>query len=187
MGITSTLAQVGCANDPDIAACLRSVPAERLASAPVSTSDLAGLHKFFYPVVDNDVLAERPIDALRGGRFAAVPLMFGTNQDEMRTLLGVHVTVPISAFGAGHGLELLVLFHDHPDLWQPTESELRLSQTMMDAWRGLADTGTVTGAVADWPSYDPATDSHLVLDTPISVGAGVRTDTCDFWDAHDLE
>jgi para-nitrobenzyl esterase len=268
MGIASTLAQVGCANDPDIAACLRSVPAERLASAPVSTSDLAGLHKFFYPVVDSDVLPMRPIDALHAGQFAAVPLMFGTNQDEMATLLDAHVTdsttynelvvatfgedrafaveaeyvadmalsydlalqrmmgdyffhcrvrrslravaaahkgpvwryfythtitngtaegVPISTFGAGHGLELLVLFRDHPDLWQPTPSELDLSHTMMDAWRGLADTGTVTGAVSNWPSYDPTSDSHLVLDTPISVGSGVRSATCDFWDAHDME
>jgi carboxylesterase type B len=90
--------------------------------------------------------------------------------------------VPISAFGAGHGLELLVLFRDHASWWQPTADELALSDTMMAAWRGLADTGSVP---AGWPAYDAATDPYVVLDTPTATAAGVRSDACDFWDAHD--
>jgi para-nitrobenzyl esterase len=264
LGMTTTLQHVGCDGVADVASCLRAAPAELLASTPVSMSDASGMHKFFYPVVDGDVLPERPIDSLRAGRFNAVPLVFGTNADEMTTLLaGVHVAdaatyhevvvatfgeqravdveteysgdsllsydlalqrmmgdfffhcrvrrsaraaatagkapvwrylyahtiidgsvdgVPISWFGAGHGLELLVLFRDHETWWQPTTDELALSSAMMAAWRGLAD-----GVVPSWPSYDPSSDPYVTLDTPITHAQGVRSDECDFWDARDAD
>ncbi|HUS68894.1 MAG TPA: carboxylesterase family protein [Kofleriaceae bacterium] len=263
-GIAETLAAVGCAAATDVAACLRAAPAAALAAVPVSVSDEDGLHKFFYPVVDGRVLLEPPLAALEGGRFPAMPLVFGTNRDEMTTLMPtLHVTtaagyhavvvavvgedraiaveneylsdallsydralfrmmgdhffhcrvrrgaraaadahdapvwrysyehtigqgaihgVSIDLFGAGHGLELLVLFRDHLDWWQPDAAEVELSAAMQDAWRGLAADGTVgTG----WPRYSSETDPYVVLDTPVSQDAGDGTSHCDFWDEHD--
>jgi para-nitrobenzyl esterase len=262
-GVAETLAAVGCAAATDVAACLRAVPAEGLAAVPVSATDLDGLHKFFYPVVDGRVLLEPPLTALEAGRFPSMPLVFGTNRDEMTTLMPtLHVTtaaayhavvvavvgedraiaveneyiadavlsydralfrmmgdlffhcrvrqgaraaaaagapvwrysyehtieegdidgVPIDLFGAGHGLELIVLFRDHLDWWQPDAAETELSAAMMDAWRALAADGTVGDG---WPRYDAATDPYLILDTPLSDGAGLRAPHCDFWDDHD--
>jgi len=38
----------------------------------------------FGPVIDGDVLPKHPIDAVAGGQIADVPLMLGTNLDEMK-------------------------------------------------------------------------------------------------------
>lgn len=92
-GVVSTLEHVGCSGATDVASCLRSVDADLLATAPVSASDLDGLHKFFYPVVDGYVLDAPPIAALETGSFHPMPLLFGTNEDEMTTLLaGLHLS-----------------------------------------------------------------------------------------------
>jgi para-nitrobenzyl esterase len=93
--------------------------------------------------------------------------------------------VPASAFGAGHGLELLVLFDDHLDTsqsiwWRPTDSEQRLSGWMEAAWTKLASSGD-TG----WERYDGARDNHAVLDDTIGAAEGLKTKECDFWDGID--
>lgn len=267
MGISATLAHVGCASATDVAACLRQAPAQRFVTGPTSSSDSAGLHEYFYAVIDHHVLNEAPLTALRAGHFAPIPLMFGTNEDEMTTLLGaLHVVdpstyhqlvvdtvgqtraldveteyagdsvisydralehmmgdlffhcrvrravqaatsagvapvwrflymhtiqnglidgVPISSYGAGHGLELLLLFRDHLDWWQPTQQELVLSDAMMSTWRELAARGSVTDAIPEWPHASAGSDPYVVLDTPISTGQGMHTQHCDFWDQED--
>ncbi|MFM7536256.1 MAG: carboxylesterase/lipase family protein [Acidimicrobiales bacterium] len=72
---------------------LRSVPAEALleaqlaaavevAQARAASNDDTGLALPFCPVVDGAFLPEAPLDAIRAGRSAPVPLLTGTNRDE---------------------------------------------------------------------------------------------------------
>lgn len=69
------------------AACLRSVPAERLlplfngGRAPVNAR---GDDRPWGPVAGTSVLPRQPGDAIRTGRAARVPLLLGGTRDEMR-------------------------------------------------------------------------------------------------------
>lgn len=82
---------------------------------------------------------------------------------------------------AFHGLELLYLFDNfsvfeginYPSL----PSDVALSEAMQARWVEFAATGVFEG-----PAYD-GTDPYLDLDDPITEGAGLRTEQCDFWDA----
>jgi para-nitrobenzyl esterase len=54
---------------------------------------------------------------------------------------------------------------------------------MIGYWTRFAATGDPNGAGAvEWPRFEPAADTHLVLGTPIAAGAGIRTEQCDFWE-----
>ena len=115
-----------------------------------------------------------------------------------RTLAGSH-TAPVrrflythtlsspgwSQYGAGHGFELPLLFGPLPAAWGITldEGERMLSDLMVRAWTGFARDGSpLVKGIDAWPTYDPALDSYLVLDTPPDVGRGFRKSQCDFWD-----
>jgi para-nitrobenzyl esterase len=278
LGVSSVLTAVGCSSATDQAACLRAVPAETLAALPVSMSDDQGLHKYFYPSVDGYVLTDVPMHALTNGHFHNMPMIFGTNAQEMTTLLptvqfGAPLTaseynslvvdavgvsqalnverayasdpllsyntaaleltgdlffhcrtrrtvravatsqsepvwrylyahsiangsadgLPLSSYGAGHGLELLVVFGDHRDptqpiWWQPTPAESNLSSWMAQTWTQFAATGTIadpTGGIV-WAPYDPTSDNHIVIDEQLSTANGVDRDHCDFWDTIDM-
>jgi para-nitrobenzyl esterase len=91
---------------------------------------------------------------------------------------------PIAVFGAWHGLELFFVF-GHLDLagYVPSAGEIALSEAMMGYWSRFAATGDPNGdGAAAWPELEPTADAHLVLDTPIASGDGIRTAQCDFWD-----
>ena len=64
-----------------------------------------------------------------------------------------------------------------------TEDEIVLSQAMMSYWYELTAKGDPNheGAVT-WPTYDASSDGHIQLDMPISAGAGLKKEKCDFWD-----
>ncbi|CAK5275962.1 unnamed protein product [Mycena citricolor] len=63
--------------------CLRSVPADTIAAAgqKVLASHPATLYPFA-PVFDGAFFAQRPVEAFSSGRFARVPVLFGSNTDE---------------------------------------------------------------------------------------------------------
>jgi carboxylesterase type B len=99
--------------------------------------------------------------------------------------------VPAKSFGAGHGLELLVLFDDHHDhsqsiWWDPTPGEAQLTQEMERAWTSFARTGSTTpiGPVA-WDRYDAQSDNYVVLEDPPSAASKLNESKCDFWDGID--
>ena len=71
--------KVGCAGPADVAACLRAVPAAKLAVAGVIPGSATGAG---YPVQDGHVLPRQPIDALQSGHFNRVPTILGSNHDE---------------------------------------------------------------------------------------------------------
>ncbi|MCL4685460.1 carboxylesterase/lipase family protein [Myxococcota bacterium] len=66
---------------------LREVPVEKLLAAQQQVSmqmlTTGGKHLLpFQPIVDGDTLPRHPIDAVRAGSAAGVPLLIGTNRDE---------------------------------------------------------------------------------------------------------
>jgi len=107
--------------------------------------------------------------------------------EPVRRFLFAHVLAsgPARSLGAGHGFDLLFTFAMHPlSFFTPTPSELALEDAMIGYWTRFAATGDPNGAGAPaWPPYDPAADTHLVLDDTITLGRGLRAAQCDFWTA----
>ena len=84
---------VGCADKPDVAACLRGKPAADLVSASAGLTDLLAsdlLHTWdmpYGPNVDGYVLTEAPLSAFRSGRYNHVPFAVGSNAHEMELFI----------------------------------------------------------------------------------------------------
>ncbi|MEU3915588.1 carboxylesterase family protein [Streptomyces sp. NPDC029721] len=76
--------RLGCTagRDEDVVACLRGQSTDRLATAELMQS-------FNRPAYGNALLPAAPAEALREGRFHRVPLIQGTNRDEMRMFVGL--------------------------------------------------------------------------------------------------
>jgi para-nitrobenzyl esterase len=79
------------AGDAETAEALRAIPGERLLEAQQLIQEEAmaagltgGAASGFAPVIDGDVLPERPVDAIAGGIARDVPLLLGTNLDESK-------------------------------------------------------------------------------------------------------
>jgi para-nitrobenzyl esterase len=89
-----------------------------------------------------------------------------------------------SVYGAFHGLELLFVF-GALDIrgYVPTGAERALALAMQRYWGSFASTGTPAAAGSPaWTPFDPARDSHLVLDSAsVGMAEGVNTARCDFW------
>lgn len=84
----------------------------------------------FAPVVDGDLLPERPIAAIRGGRAARVPLIIGTNEHEGRIFRGDLDILPASA------LRIKALFERAP---ATTRIPMRDAYPGLPRWRAAAD------------------------------------------------
>jgi para-nitrobenzyl esterase len=72
-------AKLGCDKEQDKAACMRSKPADQVASA-IPASGTGPL--IWAPVVDGRVIPKKPADAFRAGTFNRVPVINGSNRDE---------------------------------------------------------------------------------------------------------
>ncbi|KAJ7815976.1 Alpha/Beta hydrolase protein [Mycena olivaceomarginata] len=75
---------VGCSGTGSaIMACLRAAPTDSLALAGSKT--LANRTSSFYPfapIADGHFIRDRPVEAFRSGKFARVPVLFGSNTNE---------------------------------------------------------------------------------------------------------
>jgi para-nitrobenzyl esterase len=90
---------------------------------------------------------------------------------------------PARALGAAHGFDLLFVFRPEKlSFFTPSAAEQALSDTMIGYFTRFATAGDPNGDGApEWPEYDVAADSHLVLDTDVRVETKLRTEQCDFW------
>lgn len=80
----------GTGTGPDVANCLRALPAakiEELAAGPASA--LAGSRFVIGPMVDGTIIPLEPVQAFISGRFAHVPIMNGSVADEENFFLAV--------------------------------------------------------------------------------------------------
>jgi para-nitrobenzyl esterase len=73
------------AGAPDVAG-LRAVPGEAILAAQVALERRRGGRMVFMPVIDGTVLDRAPVAALADGVAAGIPMIIGTNVDEMRLL-----------------------------------------------------------------------------------------------------
>jgi para-nitrobenzyl esterase len=87
----------------------------------------------------------------------------------------------MAAVKAGHGLDLLLLFHNVPPAWTKlTDEEEALSKSLTRYWARFAATGDPNGdGDASWPEFRYGKDTVLDLDTPVSLGGSVET--CKWW------
>jgi para-nitrobenzyl esterase len=65
---------------------LRQVPGEAILAAQVALESRRGGRMAFMPCVDGSVVDRTPLDALAGGAAAGIPMIIGTNVDEVRLL-----------------------------------------------------------------------------------------------------
>jgi para-nitrobenzyl esterase len=82
---------LGCAGQPDVAACFRSKPASAFVAAragDLGTADYTHAWDMPYGVnVDGRALLEAPLAAIRAGRYNHVPFAIGSNAHEMELFL----------------------------------------------------------------------------------------------------
>ncbi|MFE9692741.1 carboxylesterase/lipase family protein [Micromonospora sp. NPDC005806] len=83
---------LGCATPATEATCLLAIPTARLVTLgaehmPISAGRIADLP--WLPVVDTPALPRQPLDALRRGTSARVPMLAGTTHDEMRPFVAL--------------------------------------------------------------------------------------------------
>lgn len=79
----AVLQELGIADDP---ARIRNVPADLILEAQTAVAAKLGraAGPIFGPVIDGVSLHKRPLDALRDGDAASIPVMIGTNRDETK-------------------------------------------------------------------------------------------------------
>ena len=65
---------------------LRDVPGDAILAAQVALESRRGGRMVFIPCVDGAVVEQPPIDALAAGAAAGIPMMIGTNVDELRLM-----------------------------------------------------------------------------------------------------
>ena len=88
-----------------------------------------------------------------------------------------------SNIGVAHSFELPFVFGTTLGGRNIGDDERPTSQAMMGYWTRFALAGDPNGAgTLAWPRYDATTDSHIVLDAPLSIGTGLKKDACDFWE-----
>jgi len=81
----SFLAETPCAEADDPLTCLRDLDVEailRAGSVPITVGPSPPTDFEWGPVIDGEVLPERPLDRILAGRHARVPLIVGANADE---------------------------------------------------------------------------------------------------------
>ena len=82
-------ADLGCGDPATAAACLRALPADRVIKAKAHRRGLLGKESWA-PTYGGATLPLSPREAFEQGRFAAVPVIDGTNHDEARLFLDLN-------------------------------------------------------------------------------------------------
>lgn len=84
-------AEVGCADAADVAGCLRAAPVDELLTTLRGVgSDLTdrAANDPWSPAVGTPILPVQPGDAVADGATTGVPMLIGTNRDEMSAFVG---------------------------------------------------------------------------------------------------
>jgi para-nitrobenzyl esterase len=91
-------------------------------------------------------------------------------------------------WGCFHGFEISYVFGTHGAMplgdTVYNQVDWDISDASQGYWTRFAAAGDPNGASAVvWPQYTGATDEHIILDEPVSVGANLRKEYCDFIDS----
>ena len=91
--------------------------------------------------------------------------------------------VLLPGLGVFHSAELPFVWGNPYLLSQLQADDLPVSAAIQGYWTRFAAAGDPNGASAvAWPKFTAAGDAHLVLDTTVAAGAGLRKETCDWMD-----
>lgn len=94
------LAEVGCETSADIPTCLRQIDAGELVRAAGRIPRAAENAKPFIPIIDEVIVQTNPYDALGEDLVGSIPLIVGSNENELDLILE-NVTIPdASAYSA---------------------------------------------------------------------------------------
>jgi para-nitrobenzyl esterase len=108
--------EVGCTTATEVPACLRAVPASRLIGFGgdrvfAAAARIANL--LWLPVAGTPMLPHQPLEAMRRGLAAHVPLMQGSMRDEMRPFVAVNYDVQGHPVTAGQYPDILAQIFGH--------------------------------------------------------------------------
>jgi len=90
------LSEVNCESAADVVACLRNIPATQLVNAAAQVPLAGGVLNSFAPTIDGVVVQSNPHDALKNEVVGSIPVIVGSNQDELGNILG-NTSVPDDA------------------------------------------------------------------------------------------
>lgn len=80
------LAETGCSNLPDteVLPCLRSVPESTIVDSSIAVFETwnPSVRWAWQPVIDNELISRRPVDAWKSGHWNKVPILTGSNHNE---------------------------------------------------------------------------------------------------------
>lgn len=89
----------------------------------------------------------------------------------------------LSFLGAFHGAEIAYVFKNFNEAYYNGD-DLALGTLMQPYWVSFAKTGDPNGAPSlTWPLFLTSTDRHIVFDTVLSDGTGLRKTQCDLFDS----
>jgi para-nitrobenzyl esterase len=90
----------------------------------------------------------------------------------------------LSTLGPVHASDLAYLFDNTTALTGgPGDDGVPLAHAMESYWSRFGRTSDPNGAPDPaWPRFAATDEAHLVLDVPITEGAHLAKDDCDFWD-----
>jgi para-nitrobenzyl esterase len=184
--LDALLHELGIADASDLA----GVPVDELLRAQ-SAAALALLGTVgmmpFHPTVDGDVLPAAPVDALRAGAAAGIPLVIGTTTDEMRLFLDLTGEPPArdrvcarvaNAIGvdAAFGETIVATYEtalgtaDTNEIWAAIFSDLQM-QVPADAMRAAhAAHGPTYSYLFAWPAVNPLLGACHGIDIPFTFG-----------------
>ena len=157
-----------------------------------SAADYESLTRQLYPPRADEILARYPaadypspndaLIALEGDRYFICPSRTAARQlarsgQPLWRAVFSHTfeAGPLRQLRAAHGFDLIFGFRNFRAL-PASAAELRLADTLSDAWIRFARVGDVA-----WPRYDAARDNFIALDEPLGSGAGIRAAYCDLW------
>lgn len=243
--------------------CLKALPIAKIVAELESPLSGGRVTLGWGPVVDGDVLPKDPVSVLLTGQHHKMPILLGSNADEMSTssptvvtpaqvrtffdayvpeayeeeglslyppgssnaqarqsyvqaLTDAQFTSPArrmargldiaqnepvwryffnhaqaglgSFYGAAHGLELPFLFQTVEESTYGksafyNNNDKIVGKALLDYWTNFARTGNPNASgLTEWPSYNWQTDPYLEIKSPVSSGAGLRTQKSDYWD-----
>ncbi len=100
-----------------------------------------------------------------------------------RFVFAHHYDAPsLRTLGAGHGLELPLLFRNLAGKFTMNAAELDLANSFTAAVASFIRTGNPNAGDVSWPAFDAETRAYFELETPPSTVHDVRDTQCNFWD-----
>lgn len=87
------LAETGCDTAADVLECLRALPADEVVAAANSVPRVGGNRSPFTATIDGVVVQSNPYTALANELVGDIPLLVGSNRDEMNTILN-NISLP---------------------------------------------------------------------------------------------